>query len=423
MPSPGRRAAAGRWEKHIVGIQCIVAALGVAVAGVAPAQEAPRALAWQDVVERLDEDPALREARARSEAARAAAEATGQVPNPRWEVSAGEGQTADGSLRKTEWSVGLTIPLEWAATRGPKVDAAHAAAQAADEEARSVRQDALLRLRRLFVEIAHDDRLVASLAASSRQADELARLVRRRAESGEARPPELPRVEVEAERARLALALAEARRAVRRDQLALWLGRPVPGVVLDLARAPDVPALAEVKDRVAAEQPRVRAARARLAAAALDLQAERNQRIPAVSVGGYALSEVDRRAVGGTLGVEVPVWNWNGGGVARATATEAAESSRLDVARIEAASSLLESWSTCAQMRATAERLRGEVVPRAELAAGKVERAFQLGEASLLEVLDARRSFLETQRETLAAELAQQLECGTLAILAGGDLR
>ncbi len=404
-------------------VQVIVAALCAAVAGPAPAGGARDALTWQEVLERLDGNPVLREARARSEAARAAVDATGQVPNPRWEVTAGAGETVDGSLRRAEWSVGLTVPLEWAATRGPRVDAARAEARAADEEARGARQDALLRLRRVFVEAAHDARLVASLADSSRQADDLARLVRRRVESGEARPPELPRVEVEAERARLALSLAEARQAVRRDQLALWLGRPVAAVVLDLSVAPETPTLAEVKDRVAPEQPRVRAALARAASAAESVRAERNQRIPSVSVGAYALSEVDRRAAGGALGLEMPIWNWNEGGVARATATEAAESSHLDLVRIEATSQLLETWVACTQMRTTAGRLRGEVIPRAELAAAKVERAFQLGEASLLEVLDARRSLLETRRETLAAELAQQLECGTLAILAGGDLR
>jgi cobalt-zinc-cadmium efflux system outer membrane protein len=140
-------------------------------------------------------------------------------------------------------------------------------------------------------------------------------------------------------------------------------------------------------------------------------------------VGAYALSEVDRRAAGGALGLEVPIWNWNPGGVARATAAEVAEESRLEATRIESSSLLVEAWSTCTQMRDTASRLRGEVVPRAELASARMERAFQLGEASLLEVLDARRTLLETRREALGAEFTQQIECGTLAILAGGDLR
>jgi outer membrane protein, heavy metal efflux system len=400
----------------------IMAALCAVVAGPSPAQESPRPLTWPEVVDRLDADPVYREARARSEAARAAVDATGQVPNPRWELSAGEGQTADGGQRKVEWSVGLSIPLEWAATRGPKVDAARAASLASEEEARLARQEALLRLRRLFVEVAAEARLAGSLSASSEQADALARLVRRRVESGEARPTELPRIEVEAERARLALSLAEARLAIRRGQLALWLGRPVESVVLDVATAPAPPPLPAVRDRVGA-QPKVRAALARLSSAGEEVRAERNQRIPSVSVGGYALSEVDRRAVGGALGLELPIWNWNPGGVARATAVEAAETSRVQALRIEAESALLETWTLCAQAGDAARRLRGQVLPRGELAATKVERAYQLGEASLLEVLDARRAFLETQREALAAEASQQLECGALAILAGGDLR
>jgi outer membrane protein TolC len=52
-----------------------------------------------------------------------------------------------------------------------------------------------------------------------------------------------------------------------------------------------------------------------------------------------------------------------------------------------------------------------------------MERSYQLGESPLFETLDSRRSLLEVRRELLAAELEQQLECSTLTILAGGDLR
>jgi cobalt-zinc-cadmium efflux system outer membrane protein len=291
------------------------------------------------------------------------------------------------------------------------------------EEGALVRQELLLRLRRLFVLVAHDDRLVDSLSASSRQADDLARLVRLRVERGEARPPELPRVEVEAERARLALGQAQARAMVHRDQLSVWIGRPVDQVGIDLAQVPDPPTLADVRERVALDQPRVRAARDRIASAAAEVRAERSQRIPAMSLSGYALSEVDRSAVGGGLGVEFPVWNWNSGKIAQAEAIQAAEESRLLVATYDARASLVESWAMCTQGRLASRRLREEVVPRAEVAASKMERSYQLGESPLFETLDSRRSLLEVRRELLAAELDQQLECGTLTILAGGDLR
>ena len=401
----------------------VVAALCAVVATEARAVDGAPPLRWSEVVSGLERDPRFREANLRASAARSGVDAVGQVPNPRFEVTAGEGWTADGTLRKTEWALGITVPLEWLGTRGPRVDAARAAATGAEEERALVRQEVLLRLRRLFVLVAHDGRLVESLAASSRQADDLARLVRLRVERGEARPPELPRVEVEAERARLALAQAEARGMVHQDQLSLWIGRPVGSVAIEMAQAPEPPPLADVRERVASDQPRVRAARDRVSAAAAEVRAERNQRIPAISLSGYALSEVDRNAVGGGVGIELPVWNWNGGKIAQAEANQAAEEARLLVATYEGRAALVESWATCTQGRLAARRLREEVVPRAETAAAKMERSYQLGESPLFEALDSRRALLEVRRELLAAELEQQLECSTLTILAGGDLR
>ena len=380
-------------------------------------------LHWQEVVTELDRNPRFREATLRASAARSGIEAVAQVPNPRLEVTAGEGWSADGTIRKTEWALGITVPLEWLGTRGPRMDAARAAAREAEEESALVRQEVLLRLRRLFVLVAHDERLAESLAASSRQADDLARLVRLRVERGEARPPELPRVEVEAERARLALAQARTRAMVHRDQLSLWIGRPVEHVAIDMTQPPEPPALADVRERASSDHPRVRAARDRVAAAAAEVRAERNQRIPAVSLTGYALGEVDRNAVGGGLGVEFPVWNWNSGKIAQAEAIQAAEEARLLVATYEARAALVESWAMCTQGRLASRRLRDEVVPRAELAASRMERSYQLGESPLFETLDSRRALLEVRRELMAAELEQQLECSTLTILTGGDLR
>jgi cobalt-zinc-cadmium efflux system outer membrane protein len=401
----------------------VVAALCAAIGSGAQAAGSTSLLDWQDVVGQLDRNPRFREAAQRATAARAGVDASRQVPNPRFEATAGEGRNSGGSLRKAEWALAITVPLEWLGTKGARLDAAQASASEAEEESAQVRQEVLLRLRRLFVLVAHDERLVASLVTSARQADDLARLVRLRVERGEARPPELPRVEVEAERARLALGQAEARAMVHRDQLSVWIGRPVERVALDMARSPVPPSLAELLERTAGVQPRVRAAQERVSAAAFDLRAERNQRIPSISVSGYALSEIDRNAVGGGLGIEFPVWNWNSGKIAQAEAIHAAEESRLLVASNEARTVLVEAWAMCTQGQVASRRLREEIVPRADGAAAKIERSYQLGESSLLEALDARRARLEVLRDLLAAELEQQLECGTLTILAGGDLR
>ena len=391
-----------------------------AAAGSAAAAEPLR---WADVVQRMEENPRIAEARARAQAAAAGVKATAQVPNPQFEITAGEGRSQDGLQRRGEWSVSLAVPLDWLGTQGARVDGARSAAVAAEAEASGIRREALLQLRRLFVTTAYEQDLTTSMATQLAQTEELARLVRRRVESGEGRPTELPRVEVEVERTRGALEQARARTEGLREQLSLWMGRPVGMVDAEAATVPDIPPLADVQARAREDNPLVLAARARVASAQSGLQVEKNQRIPAMSVGGYALSELDRKAVGGAVGITAPIWNWNGGKIEQAESNQVAEESRLAIARIEATGAATQAWWMCRQGQAATQRYREAILPRAEQTARTLERSFQLGEASLLDVLDARRVLLEARRDALAAWLERETDCATLHYLFAGDYR
>ena len=61
-------------------------------------------------------------------------------------------------------------------------------------------------------------------------------------------------------------------------------------------------------------------------------------------------------------------------------------------------------------------------MPRSETAASTMERTYQLGEASLLEVIDARRTLLDSRRLYLSALAQAQLDCSRLGALAGEEL-
>jgi cobalt-zinc-cadmium efflux system outer membrane protein len=395
----------------------------VVVCAVASTASAAEPVRWADVVQRLDENPRFMEACARAQAAAAGVKAASQVPNPQFEVTGGEGRSQDGLQRRGEWSVSLAIPLDWLGTQGPRVDGARSAAVAAEAESAAVRREALLQLRRLFVTAAYEQDVSASMATQLAQTEELARLVRRRVESGEGRPTELPRVEVEVERTRGALEQAQARTEGLREQLSLWMGRPVIRVDAEPSSETELPPLGDVQARAREDNPLVLAARARIASAQAALQVEKNQRIPAVSVGGYALSELDRKAAGGAIGISAPIWNWNGGKIEQAESNELAEESRLAVAKIEAAGAATQAWWMCRQGQAATRRYRDAILPRAEQTARTLERSFQLGEASLLEVLDARRVLLEARRDALATWLERETDCATLHYLFAGDFR
>ena len=71
---------------------------------------------------------------------------------------------------------------------------------------------------------------------------------------------------------------------------------------------------------------------------------------------------------------------------------------------------------------AVARRFQAEILPRAEKSARTLGRAFELGEAGLLDVIDARRVLLDTRREYLDLLLDMQDACADFAALAGLEL-
>ena len=118
------------------------------VCAAASSAAAAETLRWADVVQRIEENPRVAEARARAQAASAGVKAAAQVPNPQFEITGGEGTSQDGLHRRGEWSVSLAVPLDWVGTQAPRVDGAGSAAVAAEAEASAIRREALLQLRR-----------------------------------------------------------------------------------------------------------------------------------------------------------------------------------------------------------------------------------------------------------------------------------
>ncbi|ABC80793.1 TolC family protein [Anaeromyxobacter dehalogenans] len=397
-------------------------ALVLAYGAPALAQEATPALAalrWADVTAALERDPRLAASRSRIRSAEGALTAARTPPNPEVEATAGRAEARDGALRRNEWGLALTIPLDWLARRGPEVDAARATVDEAAEEARELRAEVTAELWRLYVGAAYAQAEAETLEATERQADALARLVRRRVEAGEGRPVEIPRVELELERVRNQVDAARAARDGALAQLGAWLAVPVQRV----EPPPPPPPLDPGSPMLdASRHPRVRAALARAEAARAEASLARRSRVPALSVGGFYTSELDREAVGGRVGVELPLWDWKSGRVRRAEAAAAAEASRADAEGRALAAAHADAVATCGKARAIADRQTTRILPRAEESARTLERTFELGETGILDVIDARRVLLEARREYLSSARERDVDCGALILLSGREL-
>lgn len=388
----------------------------------APVEAVPAPLRWPQVVAAVDQHPLVQEAAARERGATGVIWAAEELPNPVVGLSVGDGVARDGSASRREWAWSVELPLDFLASRAGRVRAARAGAEGARQDARGARAQALRELRRLFVAVAHDQAVLAAGAELEAQVAQLAALIRKRVDRGEGRPTEVARIELELERLRTGQERTRAGAEARRLRLATWLGAPVTSVEGDLGQALDLPPLEALQGRLLERSPAILGARARLDAATAERSAERWDRLPRLSVGGSRTEELDRRASTVAATVTVPLWSWNGGKIRQAEAALQAEQARLDAASRELTAALSDAWRGCAAGQAAAGRFQGGILPRAEASARTLGRAFELGEAGLLDVIDARRVLLETRREHLDLLLEMQTACGELAALAGLEL-
>ncbi len=406
---------------HRLGRPGLLLLLLIAPAAALSEETAPP-LRWPQVAAAAARQPLLREAEARLDGAAGAVRTAQELPNPIFTVTGADAFPRTGPGYRREWGYSVELPLDALATRGSRVAAARAAAQGVAQEALGVRAQVLRALRRDFVALAHAQARLDGELELEAQVGELAELVRKRAARGEVRPTEVPRVEIEHERLRSSVDRVRAAAEAQRQRLSARLGAPISRVEADLIQTLPLPPLEELRSRLASQAPAVRAGQARITAAAEGLGVERWERFPKLAIGRAQVEELDRSASSITATVTLPLWNWNVGKIREAEALVAAEQARLQETSRELASAVTDAWQSCAAGQAATRRFREAILPRAEGSARTTGRAFELGEAGLLDVIDTRRVLLDTRREYLDLLLDMQNGCGDLAALAGLEL-
>jgi cobalt-zinc-cadmium efflux system outer membrane protein len=380
---------------------------------------------WPDIVRLVEQHPRLAAGRFEVEAAHGGVKAAGAVPNPTLEGNVGRGLAQTGEASRVEWGLALTMPLGWIAQRGSRVSAAEAAVDVALAENKALRRDVLLQLRSLFWNVAAEQARVASLEALEAQTSALVQTVQKRVEKGEVRPVEATRVEIELDKVTGELDSARTSLRARQAELALWFGAPRGRTLVTVADLDALPVAMDsdaALEKVRATHPALAVAHARTRLLEAEVGTERMARVPSFGVSGFATDELDRRAYGVGLSLDLPLWNWNSGRIAQAEAKLAAGRKQAEAAGLELEASVLDVQAACQASIATATRFRTKVVPRSETAATMMERTYQLGEASLLEVIDARRTLLDSRRLYLSALTQAQIDCSRLGALLGEDL-
>ena len=341
--------------------------------------------------------PTLEAAEAAAAAAAGILRQSKAYPNPGLSVGFGRGRPRDGGDGRAENQIQLVQPIEmpgfrkWrrrlaeVRLRGAEIDRV-LAGTVVDSTTALLTYTVLLEERR--TEIARE---------SAEIAEHLHQLLARRAEIGESSPLELSRARSEWYARRRDLLDAEAASRAALAALAQFCGDRLPdafgiGETLQSGESPDLPG--DLPERLRDHNPLLLRAGIEVEASEVSMEIARKEMLPGIELFGEHVTELDREAWSAGIGLTIPIWNRNRGSIIATTAQQSAASSELRALALELETSL-ERASADYRRALGAIRLHEEGwTSAARRSLDIVTFSFENGEASLLEVLDAQRSYL-----------------------------
>jgi cobalt-zinc-cadmium efflux system outer membrane protein len=332
------------------------------------------------------------------------------------------GQTIGSTVR-------LDQPLVLWGKRGLRIAGAEAGVAAATQQARDTRRQLRAAVKDAFFQTLHDARLLAFATENQARYQAVIGLNQRRFHGGDISEVELRKIELE--NLKFATDVEEARRGLGESQqlLGRLIGSAQPvGASGELA----VPAVriddASLLDTAIDTRPDIAALQRQREQAGLALQLARRERYPDVTVGAdytnsqFATAGDNRNTIGFGFSVPLPVLNQNQGAIAKAEVALRQAENDLARTRLEVAREVHDSLERYRSLQRLRQLFESGYLDRARLALTAAETSQRVGAASLLELLDAERTYTATQTDYLDTLLAMRASLDTLEKAVGKDL-
>jgi outer membrane protein, heavy metal efflux system len=384
----------------------LIACLGVVlIIRVADAQERLNRITMEDAVSTATrQNTSLRAKQAELQAVRANEITAGLRPNPTASYSAE--QLGNGSV-EPQHTVIIAQPIETGGKRQRRLDSARAATRTTGHELDDVRRLVVAQVKNAFSAVLVAQATLALAEQNLVTLDEIERLQRVRAEKGDISQLELLRLQVQ--RFAFERDAGDARLAIEAAKIALRaaIGPDAVADSFDVVGEldfRDVPLdRDQLRQRALANRPDLQAAQAALDKARADVNLAR------ANAWWDVTPQIEYQRIGpdNTIGFgfsfPLRIFDRNQGEIAR-TRAEAERSDALTrSAAIQALAEVDTALSAVTIQRARVIALRDTYLPKAQQARTTVEFAYRRGGASLLDFLDAQRTYRETALEHLRA--------------------
>jgi len=368
----------------------------------------------QEPLTRVSLDDALRLAARQSPAVRAkeaevksskAAETTAALrPNPTGSFAA---EQFGSSNVDTQYTVAIGQPIELGGKRQRRIDAAQAATRVTGYQLEDVRRQTVLSVQTAFNSALVARAALALAEENLKTLDETERLQRLRVDKGDLAPLELTRIEVQ--RFAFERDAADARAALETAKTALRTATGADG----LAPAFDVDGTLEFRDVVLEREVLVQqavASRPDLRAAETDqTRAKADHALARANAWWDITPQIEYQRIGPDntigFGISLPlrIFDRNQGEIARTRSEIERVAAVRRTAELQVLNDVNTDFTVYHTQRARVLMLRDTYLPKAQNARDIVEYAYRRGGQSLLDFLDAQRSYRETALAYLQA--------------------
>ncbi len=346
-------------------------------------------------------NPTLRAKQSELESTRAGEITAALRPNPNASYAAE--QFAGGSDTTPQHTVVVSQTIETGGKRKRRIESARAATAVTDRELADVRRQVVAQVKKSFNDVLVAQRSVALAEQNLTTLDEVERIQRIRADKGDISELELLRIQVQ--RFQFERDLADARQAAQAARIALRAAAGLDRIAPDFDAvgdldyrdvAVDVPTIHRLTIQ---NRPDVRAADAARERAAADY------RLARANAWWDVTPQLEYQRIGpdNTIGfgfsLPIRIFDRNQGEIARTMADARRAEEQRQATTVQALSEVDTAASTVETSATKVKLLRDRYLPTAQRVRETVEFAYRRGGLSLLDFLDAERSYRESALE------------------------
>ncbi len=403
------------WRPVVVGLFVAALAAGDAAPAVTP-------ISLSALIARAESrHPSAGGAAAAVEAAAARSRAAAAWDNPELELTFGRTRPRDDELSVDHpFGLRVTQRLPWPGVRHARVAAARAVGDQASAAAMVFRLELAAQVRWAAISLASARLGAAQTAVDAGVAEELHAAAVRAAAAGAVDQATVNRARLEALTARTRLSAASRTVETALLGLRLLCGDDLPA---DLALADTVPLEPQaltVAETAPVDHPQHAVLNAAIAMADRAIDVERLARRPNLALGLSADRDQEKDTVMLSVGLDLPLWDRNPGGIAAAVADRRRAVAELAAWNLERRQVIAEATGTYATAQTEAAALARESQPLAEEIVRLRTAAFATGAIALTEVLEARRTALAVQAALLDARRRAAEALVRLGLARGG---